>query len=124
MIHIQVFDFVIVFSHVSNMAEVLRVKRLPGRTYDEINDVWIVPVRPGLAEALESSFGVEIAEVVRVRERYFMTLIEPPAPGSFRLEDVTAAQAVELATLYHLYNFHKGNLTEYNSIHYPYKIGE
>lgn len=124
MIEIKVFDFVIAVRHVNNMADVLRVKRLPGRVYDELNDQWIIPVRPGLAEALEVSFGVEIAEVVRVREKYFMRLIEPPPPGSVRMEEVTAAQAIELAVTYHLYHFHKGDLKEYHQIHYPYKIGE
>lgn len=124
MIEIKIFDFTITLSHVSSMAEVLKIKRLPGRVYDEINDCWVVPIRPGLAEVLEISFGVEIAEVVRIREDYFMRLIEPPAPGSVRMEQITAAQAVELAITYHLYHAHQGNWKEYHFAHYPYKIGE
>lgn len=124
MIQITVFDFVLTISHVDNMAEVLKVKRLPGRVYDEINNLWVVPIRPGLADALEAAYGVTVAEPVLVRENYFMRLIEPPPPGSINMDEVSAAHAVELAVLYRLYHAHGGDVKKYHSLYYPYKIGE
>jgi hypothetical protein len=45
--------------------EVLKVKRLPGRVYNPARNAWVIPIRPGLGEALESVYGVTVAEPVR-----------------------------------------------------------
>ena len=112
-------------SGIENAGDLFKVKRLPGRFLDYDRDVWIVPIRPGLCDAIRDILGAEtLAELLRGNEKYFTELIEPPAPGSVNIWAVPAGVAVELATLHHLYTFHHGNREEYAVIHAPYKIGE
>lgn len=109
--------------HVDGSAEVFKVKQLPGRDYDPITGDWIIPIRPGLADCIENIYGVTLAEPIRAIENGFMLLIEPPAAGSVNMQQITAGQAVELATLYTLFHKFKGDRAEYSRIYDPYKFG-
>ena len=116
-------QFTLEIGGIEGAADQLRVKRLPLRQYDPDRDKWIVPIRPGLAEAIRSIFGFEMdSEIWITHEIYFLELIEPPV--NVDPWKVSAAQACELATMYHFYKFHNGNREEYTRIHAPYVMGE
>lgn len=115
-------------SGISNMDELLKVKRLPLREYDGDRDLWIVPVRPGLAQAIKDVFKFEGGfsefenDLWMAGEEYFLELISPPADvDPWKID---AGQAVELATMHHFYTFHKGDRAEYNRVHAPYQMEE
>lgn len=115
-------------SGITNADELLKVKRLPLREYDHARDLWIVPVRPGLAASIHDVFKFEGGfsefenDIWKAGEEYFLELIAPPvAVDPWK---IGAGAAVELATLHHLYTFHKGDRAEYAKIHAPYQIGE
>jgi hypothetical protein len=110
-------------SGIDNAADQMKVKRLPGRYYDQTVDAWIVPIRPGLSKALEQVFGFTSAGALcQAREDYFMELIAPP--GSVNMWEVSAAVAVELATLYHFYKVHGGDEEHYAKNHIGYSRHE
>ena len=126
MIKIAIQSTTFEISGVDNLADQLKCKRIPGREYDHDRDTWIVPIRPGVAQALREIFGWENMglEVFEAGEQVFMERIEPPAPGSVDPWKVTSTAAVELATLHHFYTVHGGDRDDYQRIHLPYVRGE
>jgi len=118
-------EMTVEISGITNMDELLKVKRLPLREYDGDRDLWIVPVRPGLAKAIQNVFGFESDEDIwKAGEEYFLELIAPPPPESVDPWKVSSGAAVELATMEHFYRFHKGERAEYARVHAPYQMGE
>lgn len=107
-----------------SVEEVMKVKRLPDREYNPTGNCWVIPIRPGLADILSDLYGPTLAEPVRAIEAGFLLLIEPPPAGSVRMNEVSARQAVELATLYTLFHKFKGDRAEYAKQYAPYKRGE
>lgn len=110
-------------SGVDNMGDQMKVKRLPNRRYDQARDLWVVPVRPGLAASIREVFGFETSEDIwKAGEEYFLELIAPPVNvDPFK---IGAGVAVELSVMYHFYTFHNGDRVDYARVHYPYIMGE
>ena len=106
-------------------AEVLRVKRLPGRAYDGEREVWTVPVLPGLARALEEEYGdlgAQIAILIEDEEKKFLASLEVAGPvDPFK---IGAVEACNLAMTHHLYAVHGGDRGEYSKVHWPFIFGE
>jgi len=98
----------------SDGGERWKIKLLPGWSYFDDPGLYVIPIRPGLADALLKVFGSEIeTELIRAREVEFLGLIEPPALGTVDPFKVGANAAVELSLLNELYNKFDGDEIAY-----------
>ncbi len=106
--------------------DLLRVKRLPGRYYDYLRELWIVPIKRGLSETLQRSggetwLGVALLALIEFEEADLVKTLEAPAPPMTyqQLFHMPAINAVDRAFEYHLETFHHGDLAEYERVHGP-----
>lgn len=103
--------------------DTLRVKRLPGRSYVEGSDVWIVPVTIGLTEALERSespLGVGLLSIIEAKEEQIRDSVTHARSFTLKqAEEISAAEAVEAALIGHLMTVHHGDLADYVYNHGP-----
>lgn len=104
--------------------DLLRVKRLPGRFYDYLREVWIVPLGPGLTEALkrsEAPLGVALLALVEEQEEGLREVLTAPAPAltQAQLFQMPATQAADRAFEHHLHTYHHGDVADYERVHGP-----
>ena len=104
--------------------EILAVKSLPGRQWSEDPEGWIVPITPGLTEAL-SKIGVNMAgSILEDAEADFIEGLKPQPITLTQAFEMPAGDAITLAVNEHFFVFHHGDANEYARVHAPYKIGE
>lgn len=108
--------------HTADPDETLRVKRLPGRYYDHLQDAWIVPITLGLAQALEKSIsplGSALAALIAEQEEALHDAIYSPAPPvtQAQLFEMPAVVALDRALEHHLYAVHNGDREDFARHH-------
>ena len=122
----EIYDEVITIKIDGSPDELLKVKRLPGRTYDPETQSWIVPIVPGLSRSLEEEYGnvgSQIGAVIEEREKHYTDRLAAPPVSPADLWRIPAENAINMAVTHHLYAAHNGDRSEYARVHYPYVIG-
>lgn len=88
------------FSGIGDQADLLRVKQIPGRYYDD-EGRWIVPIFPGLADVLDRPrfgfVGLVILAALEEREAAIRKSVEPPPVTPYLMENISAIEALERA---------------------------
>lgn len=124
MMTIHVYSNALVIEPGDDPKDMLAVKSLPGRTWSDEQNGWIVPITPGLTDRL-LEIGVDIGgSIISDDETDFIESLKAQPITLTQAFEMPARDAVTLAVNEHLYNFHKGDLNDYARNHAPYRIGE
>lgn len=109
-------------------AEVLAVKKLPGRFYDPEAQTWTVPIRPGLSakihETLDPQICAALEGLIEAAEAAFLEALAPPVVTPDLLWSLPARYVVDLAVTHHFYTTHRGDMNDFARVHHPFVIGE
>lgn len=104
--------------------DLLRVKLLPGRWYDNEREVWIVPMTIGLALTMEKhqdDFGwsPSLLAMIQTQEAALLSSMTSPAEilTPAKLDKITTNQAIREAFANHYLTTHRGDDTDYLRVH-------